>query len=49
MHVDVDPNLSLKESHKIAHLVQNNVKNEINIIQFVITHVCPFGEEYNHD
>lgn len=49
MHIDVDPNLSLKKSHEIAHSVQENVKENITIAQFVIVHACPFGEEYDHD
>jgi len=48
MHIDVEPNLSLKESHKIAHSVQNKTKEDIDIIQSVIAHTCPYDEEYEH-
>jgi len=49
LHIEVDPNLSLIKSHEIAHSVQNNIKKEVDIIQFVIAHACPFGEDYYHD
>ncbi|WP_067258697.1 cation diffusion facilitator family transporter [Methanobrevibacter cuticularis] len=46
LHVEVDPNLSLKESHDLIHYTQNQITKEIDIIQLVIAHACPFGEKY---
>ncbi|GAA5819449.1 MAG: cation transporter [Methanobrevibacter sp. CfCl-M3] len=48
IHVDLNPDLSLKDSHKIIHKTQDKLKKEVNIIQDVTAHACPFGEEYEH-
>lgn len=48
IHIEIDPNLSLKESHDLTHYVQNKIIEEINIIKAVNAHACPFGEEYSH-
>ena len=48
LHVDVDSDISLKESHKIAHQVQNNLTDKITIIQLVVAHACPYGTDYDH-
>lgn len=49
LHVEVDGNLSLNESHKIAHDVENNILKEIPEIKSVMVHVCPIGLEYDHN
>ena len=48
LHVEVDPDLSLKEAHKISHQVQNKLTDKINIIQLVIAHACPYDADYDH-
>lgn len=48
LHVDVDPNLSLRESHKIAHQVQDKLTEKIGIVQLVIAHACPYDADYDH-
>ncbi|RBQ24009.1 Ferrous-iron efflux pump FieF [Candidatus Methanobinarius endosymbioticus] len=49
LHIEVNPKLSLIESHNLTHYTQNKIKDQIDIIQAVVGHICPFGEEYDHD
>lgn len=49
LHVEMDGNLTLDESHKIVHLVQNNIVNEIPEIKYAMVHACPIGLKYDHD
>lgn len=49
LHIEVDPNLSLKESHKIAHQVQDKLTDKISLVQLVIAHVCPYDADYDHE
>lgn len=48
LHVELNPELSLEESHKIAHIVQENVLKEVDIVKSVTVHACPYGLEYDH-
>ncbi|OQD59126.1 putative transporter protein [Methanobrevibacter arboriphilus JCM 13429 = DSM 1125] len=48
LHVEVKPDLSLKKSHEIIHKVQDKLTEKIDIVQLVIAHACPYGEEYDH-
>ncbi|MBQ2666908.1 cation diffusion facilitator family transporter [Methanobrevibacter sp.] len=49
LHVEVDGNMPLTESHQIAHDVENNILKAIPEIKSVMVHVCPIGLKYNHD
>jgi len=49
LHIEVNPKLSLVESHNLIHYCENRIKEEIDIIQTVVGHACPYGEEYNHE
>ena len=49
LHIEVNPKLSLLESHNLVHYTENRITEEIEIIQSVVGHVCPFGEEYDHE
>lgn len=49
LHVELPPDMSLDESHKIVHLVQNKIVDEIDVIHGVTVHACPVGLEYDHD
>ena len=49
LHIELPPEMSLDESHKVVHLVQNKIINEIDVIHGVTAHACPFGLEYDHD
>lgn len=48
LHIELDENMSLEESHEIAHLVQNSILNEIDVIKSVTAHSCPVGLKYDH-
>lgn len=49
LHIEVNPKLTLLESHDLIHYTQNRIKEEIEIIQAVVGHACPYGEEYDHE
>ncbi|MBE6512494.1 MAG: cation transporter [Methanobrevibacter olleyae] len=49
LHIELPPEMNLEESHKVVHLVQNKIIDEIDLIHGVTAHACPFGLEYNHD
>ena len=48
MHIDLDPNLKLVDSHEIVHKVQDKIQNDIEIIKSVTIHSCPYNVSYNH-
>jgi cation diffusion facilitator family transporter len=45
LHITVDPELSLRNAHKIAHQVEKSVINRVDIVSIVYVHVCPEGED----
>ncbi|WP_296797125.1 cation diffusion facilitator family transporter [uncultured Methanobrevibacter sp.] len=47
LHIKVNGDLSVNESHKIAHEVEQNVL-KIDKIKSVSVHTCPLGLEYEH-
>lgn len=49
LHIEVDGNMTVNESHIIAHQVQENIVKTIPIIKLATVHACPIGLEYNHD
>ncbi|MDO5823736.1 cation diffusion facilitator family transporter [Methanobrevibacter sp.] len=49
LHIEINGNKTLNETHKIVHTVQNNIINEIPEIKYVTVHACPAGLNYNHD
>ena len=49
LHIELDGDMSLNESHRIVHLVQENITNEIPMIKSAVVHACPIGLEYEHD
>lgn len=49
LHIEVDGNMTVNESHIIAHQVQDNIVNNIPMIKSATVHACPIGLEYNHD
>ena len=49
LHIELDGNMTLTETHKIAHNVENNILNKIPEVKYVMVHVCPIGVIYNHE
>ena len=49
LHVEMDGNMTLDESHKLVHITQNNIMKDVPIVKSVVVHACPAGLEYNHD
>ena len=48
LHIKLDGDMTLRESHKIAHAVENNIIEEIPIIKSALVHTCPIGVDYDH-
>jgi len=42
LHLEVDPELTVRESHDIAHNVKNTVKDRLEWVEDVLVHVEPF-------
>lgn len=49
LHIQLDGNMTLDESHEVVHIVQNNIIKEIPEIKYVMVHACPIGLDYDHD
>ena len=49
LHVKLDGNLTLDETHKIVHHVQDNIIREIPEVKYAMVHACPIGLQYDHD
>lgn len=49
LHIKLDGTMTLNESHKITHIVQDNILKEIPEVKYVMVHACPLGLEYNHE
>ena len=45
MHIYVDPDISLREGHKLAHMVENCVIDRVDVVSIVYVHVDPEGED----
>ncbi len=49
LHIELDGDMTVRESHEIAHNVQENIVKKIPIIKSATVHACPIGLEYNHE
>lgn len=49
LHVEMNGNMTLEESHRLVHETQNNIIKEVPIVKSVVVHACPAGLEYDHD
>lgn len=49
LHIELDGNMTLDESHKYVHKVQNNILEEIPEIKYAMVHACPIGLTYDHN
>ena len=49
LHVKLDGNLTLNETHEIVHKVQDNIIKEIPEVKYVMVHACPIGLQYDHN
>ncbi|WP_405293213.1 cation diffusion facilitator family transporter [Methanobrevibacter sp.] len=49
LHVQMDGNLTLNETHEIVHEVEDNILKKIPEVKYVMVHACPIGVEYNHE
>lgn len=49
LHVELDGNLILVETHRIAHEIENEIIKQIPEIKYVVIHTCPIGTQYEHE
>ena len=49
MHVMVEPDLSIEESHSLVHRIESTIKEKVNDSAQVIAHVEPYDPDPNHD
>lgn len=49
LHIEIDGDMSLNESHKIVHVVQNNIVKKVPEVKYAMVHACPIGLKYDHD
>ena len=48
LHIDLPGDMTVEESHKIAHLVQDKIVEEVGVVRGVTVHACPLGLDYDH-
>ncbi|MEN6292579.1 MAG: cation transporter dimerization domain-containing protein [Methanobacterium sp.] len=41
LHIELNKNLKLEKSHKIAHEVEQSIINKVESVQMVSIHTCP--------
>ena len=46
LDIEVDPNLSLKEAHRIAQQVEDSIKDSIDNVYDIVVHVEPLGDTH---
>ncbi len=44
LHLEVDPEMTVRESHEIAQAVRERIKADISWVEDVLVHVEPYGE-----
>ncbi len=44
LHIELDGDLKLNQSHEISHKVENEIINKVGPIKMAIVHTCPFEE-----
>ena len=47
MHILADSNLSLEESHRLTHEIQDDLRKQLNDNADIIVHLEPYKENYN--
>lgn len=49
LHIELEGDMILNESHKLSHEVQDKILQEKPEVRYVIVHICPLGSNYNHE
>ena len=49
LHIKVDGNMSIYETHEIIHNIEEKIQNKIPLVKSVSIHTCPLGLEYEHE
>ena len=45
LHVEVDPDISVQEGHRLAHEVKDKLQSELPQVRDVMVHVEPFDPD----
>ncbi|HEY0257545.1 MAG TPA: cation transporter dimerization domain-containing protein, partial [Candidatus Methylacidiphilales bacterium] len=45
LHVEVDPDISVQEGHRLAHEVKDKIQRELPQVRDVMVHVEPYDPE----
>lgn len=48
LHIQLDGDMTLYDSHNYVHIVQDKILEEIPEIKYVMVHACPIGLTYDH-
>lgn len=48
LHIELDGELKLVQSHEIVHTVQKRITENVDIVKEVTVHSCPAGLKYDH-
>ncbi len=49
LHMEVDPDITVKEGHEIAHQVKNRLMDEHDQIKDIMIHIEPYGSPHRHE
>ena len=49
LDIEVDPNISIKEAHEIAHAVEDNIRKTVENVYDISIHVEPRGEHHKNE
>ena len=49
LHIKVDGDMTVKQSHEIVHEVEEKIQNKLPQVKSVSVHACPIGLEYEHE
>ncbi len=44
MHIEVDPNMAVRDAHDIAHTVKNKIRADLERVSDVLVHIEPFEQ-----
>lgn len=48
LHIEMDGDMTLDQSHQVVHAVQNNILKKMPEVKYVTVHACPAGLNYDH-
>lgn len=49
MDIEVDSEMSVREAHKLAHMIEDKIRQEIPDVYDIITHIEPYGDDHSRE